>query len=85
MEKMNIKSAEEINSLIIKKVVQNAEDFIAESEQIEGLKIRKAIITVPAHFNENQKNSVRNAAKLAGIEIPRIINEPTAAAIAWNW
>ena len=82
--KVEYKSAEEISSLIIKKVVQNAEDFIAETEQIEGLKITKAIITVPAHFNDNQKNAVRAAAKMAGIEIPRIINEPTAAALAFG-
>ena len=82
--KIEYKTAEEISSLIIKKVVQNAEDFIAESEQVEGLKITKAIITVPAHFNENQKNAVRNAARMAGIEIPRIINEPTAAALAYG-
>ena len=82
--KVEYKSAEEISSLVIKKVVQNAEDFIAETEQIEGLKITKAIITVPAHFNENQKNAVRAAAKMAGIEIPRIINEPTAAALAFG-
>ena len=82
--KVEYKSAEEISSLVIKKVVQNAEDFIAETQQIEGLKITKAIITVPAHFNENQKNAVRGAAKMAGIEIPRIINEPTAAALAYG-
>ena len=82
--KVEYKSAEEISSLVIKKVVQNAEDFIAETEQIEGLKITKAIITVPAHFNKNQKNAVRAAAKMAGIEIPRIINEPTAAALAFG-
>ena len=82
--KIEFKTAEEISSLIIKKVVQNAEDFIAESEQVEGLKITKAIITVPAHFNENQKNAVRSAARMAGIEIPRIINEPTAAALAYG-
>ena len=82
--KVEYKSAEEISSLVIKKAVQNAEDFIAETEQIEGLKITKAILTVPAHFNENQKNSIRTAAKMAGIEIPRIINEPTAAALAYG-
>ena len=82
--KVEYKSAEEISSLVIKKVVQNAEDFIAETEQKEGLKITKAVITVPAHFNENQKNAVRGAAKMAGIEIPRIINEPTAAALAYG-
>ena len=75
-------SAEEISSLIIKKMVQCAEDFIAETET--GIKLTKAIITVPAHFKDDQKNAVKNAAKLAGIDIPRIINEPTAAALAYG-
>ena len=75
-------SAEEISSFIIKKMVQCAEDFIAQTEP--GIKLKKAIITVPAHFRDDQKNGVKNAAKLAGIEIPRIINEPTAAAIAYG-
>jgi len=78
------KSAEEISALIIKKVLQSAEDFIAEEENQEGLTITKAVITVPAHFNENQKKAVRAAAKMAGIEIARIINEPTAAALAYG-
>ena len=78
------KSAEEISALIIKKVLQSAEDFIAEEENQEGLTITKAVITVPAHFNENQKRAVRAAAKMAGIEIARIINEPTAAALAYG-
>ena len=81
-EKELFYSAEEISSLIIKKMVKCAEDFIAEKEG--GIKITKAIITVPAHFTEQQKEAVRSAAKMAGIEIPRIINEPTAAAVAYG-
>ena len=75
-------SAEKISSYIIKKMVQCAEDFIAETEP--GIKITKAIITVPAHFRDDQKDAVKNAAKLAGIDVPRIINEPTAAALAYG-
>ena len=75
-------SAIEISSFIIKKMVQCAEDFIAQSD--EGIKIKKAIITVPAHFRDDQREAVRVAAKMAGIEVPRIINEPTAAAIAYG-
>ena len=82
--KIEYKSAEEICSLIIKNALQSAEDFIEEEENLEGLKITKAVITVPAHFNENQKKAVRTAAKMAGIDIPRIINEPTAAALAYG-
>ena len=75
-------TAEEISSFIIKKMVQCAEDFIDKNG--EGIKITKAIITVPAHFTNEQKEAVKSAAKLAGIEIPRIINEPTAAALAYG-
>ena len=82
--KIEYKTAEEISSFIIKKVVQNAEDFIAEEENTIGLHIKKAVITVPAHFSESQKEAVRSAAKMAGIEVQRIINEPTAAALAYG-
>ena len=75
-------SAIEISSLIIKKMVQNAEDFIAEIHQ--GVKITKAVLTVPAHFDNNQIAAVKEAAELAGIEVARIINEPTAAALAYG-
>ena len=75
-------SAIEISSLIIKKMVQNAEDFIAEIHQ--GVKITKAVLTVPTHFDNNQITVVKEAAKLAGIEVARIINEPTAAALAYG-
>ena len=75
-------SPEEISSLIIKKMVKCAEDFIEEVDK--GVKIDKAIITVPAHFNEQQRESVKWAARQAGIEITRIINEPTAAALAYG-
>ena len=80
--KESFHSPEEISSLIIKKMVKCAEDFIEENDK--GVKINKAIITVPAHFNEQQRESVKWAARQAGIEIPRIINEPTAAALAYG-
>ena len=63
-------------------MIQCAEDFIGEKGQ--GIQITKAIITVPAHFTDKQRDAVKAAAKLAGIEIPRIINEPTAAALAYG-
>ena len=75
-------TAIEISGLIIKKMIQNAEDFINEIHQ--GVKINKAVLTVPAHFNKNQIDAVRAAANLAGIEVARIIFEPTAAAIAYG-
>ena len=82
--KTEYKTAEEISSLIIRKAVQNAEDFIAEEENAIGISIKQAVITVPSHFNDKQKNAIKSAAKMAGIEVPRIINEPTAAAIAYG-
>ena len=75
-------SAEDITSLILKKMVKCAEDFIEVTDKAS--KINKAIITVPAHFTEQQKEAMRRAAMSAGIEIPRIINEPTAAALAYG-
>ena len=75
-------TAVEISSLIIKKMVQNAEDFINEIHQ--GVKINKAVLTVPAHFNAHQIDAVKAAANMAGIEVARIIYEPTAAAIAYG-
>ena len=75
-------SAVEISAHIIKKMVQNAEDFIAEKHQ--GVKITKVVLTVPAHFDNNQISAVKTAANLAGIEVARIINEPTAAALAYG-
>ena len=75
-------SAEEISAFIIKKMVNSAEDFINEREQ--GTKITKAVMTVPCHFCEKQKEAVRAAARLADIDVVRIINEPTAAALAYG-
>ena len=51
---------------------------------IKVLNLTKAIITVPAHFRDDQKDAVKQAAKLAGIEVTRVINEPTAAALAYG-
>jgi molecular chaperone DnaK (HSP70) len=75
-------SAEEISAMILKKIVRSAEDFINEMEQ--GIKIAKAVITVPVHFTDKQKEAINAAARLADIEIERIINEPTAAALAYG-
>ena len=70
-------SPEEIMSLIFKKLIKNASDFMET-------KITKAVITVPANFNYNQRSAIVESAKLAGIEVLRIINEPTAAALAYG-
>ena len=68
---------EEIMSLIFKKLIKNASNFIQTS-------INKAVITVPANFNYYQRSAITESAKLAGIEVLRIINEPTAAALAYG-
>ena len=77
-------AVEEISAFIIKKIIQSTEDFIAETLDRKGLKIKSAVFTVPSQFTDKQKQSILEAAKLAGIEVPRIINEPTAAALAYG-
>jgi molecular chaperone DnaK len=56
----------------------------AFAEKKLGRKIDKAVITVPAYFNDSQRNATKNAGKIAGLEVMRIINEPTAAALAYG-
>ena len=77
-------AVEEISAFIIKKIITSTEDFIAETMDRKGLKIKNAVFTVPSQFTDQQKQSILQAAKLAGIEVPRIINEPTAAALAYG-
>jgi molecular chaperone DnaK (HSP70) len=64
-------------SLIFKKLIKDASDFV-------GTKINKAVITVPAYFDYSQRSAIVESARLAGIEVLRIINEPTAAALAYG-
>ena len=68
---------EEISSFIIKKMVDNAEAYL-------GKKVNSLVITVPAYFNDSQRKSIKKAAELAGVNVLRIINEPTAAALAYG-
>ena len=70
-------SPEEISALILKKLKQGAEESL-------GQPLHKAVITVPAYFDDNQRRATQQAATLAGLEAVRIINEPTAAALAYN-
>ena len=70
-------SAEEVASMILKYLKQYSEDYL-------GKKVKKAVITVPAHFNNSQREATKEAARNAGLEVIRIINEPTAAAIAYG-
>ena len=68
---------QEISALILKKILKDAETFLGE-------KIRKAVITVPAHFNDNQRQATKDAGEIAGLEVTRVVNEPTAAALAYG-
>ena len=77
-------TVEQISYLIIKKIIANTEAFISELTQKPGTKIKTAVFTVPSQFTDHQKQSILDAAKAAGIEIPRIIIEPTAAALAYG-
>lgn len=70
-------SPEEVSSLILIKLKQAAEEFL-------GSKVEKAVITVPAYFDDSQRRATKNAGILAGLEVVRIINEPTAAALAYE-
>jgi len=67
----------EISAMILQKIRQNAEAYL-------GAKITDAIITVPAYFNDSQRQATKDAGKIAGLNVRRIINEPTAAALAYG-
>ncbi|MCX6778040.1 MAG: molecular chaperone DnaK, partial [Candidatus Micrarchaeota archaeon] len=68
---------QEISAYILQKIKTDAETFLGE-------KIQKAVITVPAYFNDNQRQATKDAGSIAGLEVVRIINEPTAAALAYG-
>ena len=68
---------EEISAMILSYMKDYAEKYLGE-------KVEKAVITVPAYFNDSQRQATKNAGKIAGLEVERIINEPTAAALAYG-
>ncbi len=67
----------ELSAMILQKMKQTAEDYL-------GTKVEKAVITVPAYFNDAQRQATKDAGRIAGLEVMRIINEPTAAALAYG-
>ncbi len=68
---------EEISAMILTKMVEDAEAYLGE-------KINKAVITVPAYFSDSQRTATKNAGEIAGLEVLRIVNEPTASALAYG-
>lgn len=70
-------SAQEISARILEKMKKTAEDYLGE-------KVSQAVITVPAYFNDSQRQATKDAGKIAGLDVKRIINEPTAAALAYG-
>ena len=67
----------EISAKVLMKMKQTAEDFLGE-------KVKEAVITVPAYFNDSQRQATKDAGRIAGLDVKRIINEPTAAALAYG-
>src|SRR6187200_897548 len=70
-------SPEEISAQVLRKLVDDASKFLGE-------RVKEAVITVPAYFNDAQRNATKDAGRIAGLEVLRIINEPTAAALAYG-
>lgn len=68
---------QQVSAFILQKIRRDAESFL-------GVQVKKAVITVPAYFNDNQRQATKDAGEIAGLEVVRIINEPTAAALAYG-
>ncbi|MBA0713881.1 hypothetical protein Golax_012884 [Gossypium laxum] len=71
-------AAEEISAQVLRKLVDDASKFLGES-------VTKAVVTVPAYFNDSQRTATKDAGRIAGLEVLRIINEPTAASLAYGF
>merc|ERR1712108_134344 len=67
----------QVSAEVLKKMKKTAEDYLGEA-------VTGAVITVPAYFNDSQRQATKDAGRIAGLEVKRIINEPTAAALAYG-
>lgn len=70
-------SPSQVGSMVLVKMKETAESFL-------GDEVKKAVVTVPAYFNDSQRQATKDAGRIAGLEVERIINEPTAAALAYG-
>jgi len=70
-------SPEELSGFLLQKIKRDAEAYLGES-------VSRAVVTVPAYFNDNQRNATKDAGRIAGLEVVRLVNEPTAAALAYG-
>src|SRR5207248_2504701 len=74
----NVYSLPEISALVLKEMKSIVENYL-------GHEVKKAVVTVPAYFNDNQRQATKDAGRIAGLEVLRILNEPTAAALAYGF
>ena len=68
----------EVSAMVLRKLKEAAEAHLGQT-------VSAAVITVPAYFNDAQRQATKDAGKIAGLEVKRIVNEPTAAALAYGW
>jgi len=70
-------SPEQLSAFLLQKIKRDAEAFLGEP-------VQQAVVTVPAYFDDNQRSATKDACRIAGLEVARLVNEPTAAALAYG-